>query len=514
MSKTPVANTVNINPNLLSFKPRQVLLLSNRPPIMKQENNTESQTLKPEQKTILLHSIANYLENTGFSKTLKKFKSEAKFELNLCLYKWVLWIWFDVNVLGVYEMIEKDDLGCGSLIDLEEVFCKFLKTSDGTCKKLESSQVQDIQTNGFTKKKKKSATDPINKKLGTADKVNNSESVEEILTNDTVSAEVKSKENKKKKKNSHSHGQEEQENTKALKEPADNVAGESPDKKRKDKKKKKSNMESESQVDNVGHQSLDPVATEEKSNDVASSEGNKATVSETENKPKDKKKKKNKLSDADADADSNDNKNVKYEERKKKKDIVVSENMSVETVDEGKSNNVDSEKDDSKNSKKDVNVKENKSSKKRKRLPSEDDAPQPADEKAVEDSKRRKMESSEEPKENGQANRNLEENGEKSSLQKSMMKEKNGSVELKTVKHFQRVKVDEVVFSDERLKDNSYWAKDGAEDGYGAKAQDVLGQVRGRDFRHEKTKKKRGTYRGGQIDLQSHSIKFNYSDED
>ena len=145
MSKTPVANTVNINPNLLSFKPRQVLLNSNRPPIMKQENTTESQTLKPEQKTILLHSIANYLENTGgFSKTLKKFKSEAKFEvyktnllslsfslglsnyaslvteikwldfclcfeLNLCLYKWVLWIWFDVNVLDVYEMIEVNE---------------------------------------------------------------------------------------------------------------------------------------------------------------------------------------------------------------------------------------------------------------------------------------------------------------------------------------------------------------------------------------------------------------------
>jgi hypothetical protein len=35
-----------------------------------------------------------------------------------------------------------------------------------------------------------------------------------------------------------------------------------------------------------------------------------------------------------------------------------------------------------------------------------------------------------------------------------------------------------------------------------------------RDFRHEKTKKKRGTYRGGQIDLQSHSVKFNYSDEE
>lgn len=81
--------------------------------------------------------------------------------------------------------------------------------------------------------------------------------------------------------------------------------------------------------------------------------------------------------------------------------------------------------------------------------------------------------------------------------------------------------------------------QDGAESGYGAKAQEVLGQVRGRcvliycplfyfcsisrsltlpfvlrDFRHEKTKKKRGSYRGGQIDLQSHSVKFNYSDDE
>ncbi|KAJ6742024.1 LIS1 HOMOLOGY MOTIF SRP40-RELATED [Salix viminalis] len=362
----------------------------------------------------------------------------------------------------------------GSLIDLEEVFCKFLETSDNTCKKLESSQVQDIQMNDFTKNEKKEG--------------------------DTVSTEVKPKEKKKKNKNSDSHGQEEQFNTEALKEPADNVAGESPEKKHKDKKKKKSSLESESQVDNGGHYPSEPVATEEKSKDVAPSEGNNVAVSETEKKTKDKKKKKNKLSDVDA--DSIDNKNVKSEGRKKRKDIVVTENISVETLDEGTSNKVDS-----KNSKEDVNDTEDKKSKKRKRLPSEDDAPQPADEKAVEDSKRRKMESSEEPKENGQANGNLEENGEKSSLQKSMKKEKNGSVEPKTVKHFQRVKVEEVVFSDERLKDNSYWAKAGAEDGYGAKAQDILGQVRGRDFRHEKTKKKRGTYRGGQIDLQSHSVK-------
>ena len=30
----------------------------------------------------------------------------------------------------------------------------------------------------------------------------------------------------------------------------------------------------------------------------------------------------------------------------------------------------------------------------------------------------------------------------------------------------------------------------------------------GKSFRHEKTKKKRGTYRGGAIDTQVYSIKF------
>ncbi|KAG0468782.1 hypothetical protein HPP92_018110 [Vanilla planifolia] len=94
------------------------------------------------------------------------------------------------------------------------------------------------------------------------------------------------------------------------------------------------------------------------------------------------------------------------------------------------------------------------------------------------------------------------------------MKKEQQSGEPKWVNAFQRVKIDEVHFADERLQDNSYWALDDSGTGYGAKAQEVLGQVRGRNFRHEKTKKKRGTYRGGQIDLQSHSIKFNYSDDE
>lgn len=92
-----------------------------------------------------------------------------------------------------------------------------------------------------------------------------------------------------------------------------------------------------------------------------------------------------------------------------------------------------------------------------------------------------------------------------------------------SAKAFRRVKEEEVEFVDERLQDNSYWAKvwlfrisfysflypwwiigtsergemkysyvsvmclytlcclqDGADSGYGAKAQEVLGQVRGR----------------------------------
>ncbi|XP_072986767.1 uncharacterized protein [Typha latifolia] len=112
-------------------------------------------------------------------------------------------------------------------------------------------------------------------------------------------------------------------------------------------------------------------------------------------------------------------------------------------------------------------------------------------------------------------NGHLENNGKEGNTSlKACGKGKNSSEPKTTINAFQRVKVEEVKFADEKLQDNSYWAKGGADSGYGAKAQGILGQVRGRDFRHEKTKKKRGTYRGGQIDLQSHSVKFNYSDEE
>lgn len=65
-------------------------------------------------------------------------------------------------------------------------------------------------------------------------------------------------------------------------------------------------------------------------------------------------------------------------------------------------------------------------------------------------------------------------------------------------KAFQRVKDDEWLGKTGSWN-NSYNATFG-EAGWGARAQAVLGTVRGKDFRHEKTKKKRGSYRGGLID--------------
>ena len=95
---------------------------------------------------------------------------------------------------------------------------------------------------------------------------------------------------------------------------------------------------------------------------------------------------------------------------------------------------------------------------------------------------------------------------------------------------FQRIKSDEVSYlkvrggeaEAARLLDNTFeskfkdtWADGEVREDYGAKASAILSQVRGKDFRHEKTKKKRGTYKGGPVDMASNSIKFvNSSDED
>lgn len=77
---------------------------------------------------------------------------------------------------------------------------------------------------------------------------------------------------------------------------------------------------------------------------------------------------------------------------------------------------------------------------------------------------------------------------------------------------FRRVKAEDWL-GQKGAWDNSYVGTFG-KDGWGYKAQEVLGQVRGKDFRHEKTKKKRGAYKGGLINSNViNSYKFD-SDED
>ncbi|KAF8478522.1 SRP40, C-terminal domain-containing protein, partial [Russula ochroleuca] len=64
---------------------------------------------------------------------------------------------------------------------------------------------------------------------------------------------------------------------------------------------------------------------------------------------------------------------------------------------------------------------------------------------------------------------------------------------------FQRVNAHGVKYYDEKLKDNSFESRGAHADDYGARANRDLVVTRGSGFRKEKNKKKRGSYRGGDI---------------
>ncbi|QCD80326.1 nucleolar and coiled-body phosphoprotein 1 isoform X1 [Vigna unguiculata] len=252
--------------------------------------------------------------------------------------------------------------------------------------------------------------------------------------------------------------------------------------KSKEKKKKKSKLVSESLANNVEGNQLESVTTvaDNKVSADVSTDAKVINGSEAQKKSKSKSKKKDKRSGQSDEIAHTEDPN---------ETVLKEENIVLST--------------------KEKTSEEKKDSKKRKRTISEENGQEVADVKADEENKRRKVENT-----NASKDGNIENTGEKSSVQRSQKKQQKESVEKPVKTAFQRVQVDKIQFSDERLQDNSYWAKDGAENGYGAKAAEILDQVRGRDFRHEKTKKKRGSYRGGLIDLQSHSVKFNYSDEE
>ena len=100
-------------------------------------NNDKTQILNPKQKTLLFHSLANYLERSGFSS--RSFVPKPKSRKN--------------------DLID-------SSFDLEEVFNKFLDMHNNVAKNSKSHKVQGVEN------KKNPA-------------------------HDTISAEVKSKEKKR-----------------------------------------------------------------------------------------------------------------------------------------------------------------------------------------------------------------------------------------------------------------------------------------------------------------------------
>lgn len=53
-----------------------------------------------------------------------------------------------------------------------------------------------------------------------------------------------------------------------------------------------------------------------------------------------------------------------------------------------------------------------------------------------------------------------------------------------------------------------FFQQKGARGSWGERANEVLKFTKGKKFRHEKQKKKRGSYRGGHIDTYVNSIKF------
>ncbi|KAJ0246079.1 hypothetical protein HA466_0176610 [Hirschfeldia incana] len=259
--------------------------------------------------------------------------------------------------------------------------------------------------------------------------------------------------------------------------------------------------------------------------DVKDESGQKKEAVEGVEKVKKEKKKKNKaevtkeekVKETDAEIEDGvketkkKKKEPKVEEKVKETDAEIQDGVKEKKKKKkNKSKSTEAEEEAKEQTKND----EEKVSKKRKRSEPETEAKEETEDN--EESKRRKKEEkvAEDVQETPVKQTDGQENGDVETKSTNKKSGKGLSESKEPKKPFQRVNVEEVVFTDDRLKDNSYWAKGGADLGYGAKAQEVLGQVRGRGFRHEKTKKKRGSYRGGEIDLQSHSVKFEYSDDE
>ncbi|KAF9246377.1 SRP40, C-terminal domain-containing protein [Melanogaster broomeanus] len=83
--------------------------------------------------------------------------------------------------------------------------------------------------------------------------------------------------------------------------------------------------------------------------------------------------------------------------------------------------------------------------------------------------------------------------------QKNVPPQKGGKPPRRVNERFQRIKAQDI--PPEQLIDNNYTARGGTANDYGERAHQDLIVTRGAGFRKEKNKKKRGSYRGGEITL-------------
>nr|AET50641.1 hypothetical protein [Eimeria tenella] len=111
-------------------------------------------------------------------------------------------------------------------------------------------------------------------------------------------------------------------------------------------------------------------------------------------------------------------------------------------------------------------------------------------------------------KQNGKTSEKKAKSEEETAAQEEPQDSQRGGKGAAGFKRFQRIDDTRWISAlPAELKDNSFWKK--KNDSFAAKAAEQLGRVRGKDFRHEKSKKKRATWKGcGEIPMTVNSIQF------
>ncbi|CAA3015723.1 nucleolar and coiled-body phospho 1-like [Olea europaea subsp. europaea] len=370
------------------------------------KNGTENKAqLKPEQKSLLFYSLALCLGSYGFSKTLKRFLSEARI---------------------------KDDDWEARALNLDDIFSKYLETRNDVYNNVDVRKDQEPQAygtgegNGYNdsaasqenvRKKKKSDKNDID--LAVMGSVKTSEDVQ----TQNIETSAKSKEEKN-KRTADTLVQSDHELLTSKQVTDGEIPVHQSTRKQKEKKIKKSKLTSELLVVDKKRLEIMPEVTEEKSKDLNDGNDDPAALVESKDKKKRKKLKRDSLFE-DGEKGSLRNKS------KVDADKVVSDIL----LEEDKVQDIEKKRKEESMEKSVENVEDGaneykRASKKRKRLAHDEDGKHPVEEVAVEESKRRKTDGRDEAKGVEQQVNGSLIGVEKSSQPKSTRKQINSSAEV------------------------------------------------------------------------------------